>query len=216
MSEKSKNTQPGTPTERILAAAAQVFAGFGFEGARVDEIARRAGVNKAMLYYHVGDKAALYEAVLLRNFEIVEAAVATAAARDQPADDRLRGVIAAMVHSLQALPEHPPIMLREIAAGATNLPEPVVERVRAILEHVRSVLADGVAEGTLRPVNPLLTHLTLVGTVVFVSAVRPLRERIGGIATATAMPTSPDELADYLLNIVLHGIATPAAHGGTS
>jgi TetR/AcrR family transcriptional regulator len=37
---------------RILDAAMEVFAEVGYEGARVDEIAKRAGVNKAMIYYH--------------------------------------------------------------------------------------------------------------------------------------------------------------------
>ncbi|MGK2855839.1 MAG: TetR family transcriptional regulator, partial [Thermoanaerobaculia bacterium] len=50
----------------ILEAAADVFSESGFEGARVDEIARRAGVNKAMLYYRVGNKDELYEAVFRR------------------------------------------------------------------------------------------------------------------------------------------------------
>ncbi|HSN67988.1 MAG TPA: helix-turn-helix domain-containing protein, partial [Thermoanaerobaculia bacterium] len=42
------------PRDQILTAAAAVFAEVGYAGARVDEIAERAGVNKAMLYYHVG------------------------------------------------------------------------------------------------------------------------------------------------------------------
>jgi AcrR family transcriptional regulator len=42
--------------DRILAAAALEFAERGFAGARVDRIARRANVNKAMLYYHFMSK----------------------------------------------------------------------------------------------------------------------------------------------------------------
>jgi AcrR family transcriptional regulator len=51
---------------RILAAAADVFAESGFAGARVDAIARRARLNKRLLYHYVGNKAALLEAVLER------------------------------------------------------------------------------------------------------------------------------------------------------
>ena len=68
--------------DRILDAASAVFAELGFAGARVDDIAERAGVNKAMLYYHVGDKQALYSAVLLRNFDRVRTAL------DDALDDR--------------------------------------------------------------------------------------------------------------------------------
>ncbi len=50
--------------ERILSAAAEIFADAGFAGARVDAIARRARLNKRLLYHYVGDKQALFQAVL--------------------------------------------------------------------------------------------------------------------------------------------------------
>ena len=50
--------------DRILSAAMEVFAEAGFDGARIDAIAARAAVNKAMIYYHIGDKKALYGRVL--------------------------------------------------------------------------------------------------------------------------------------------------------
>ena len=53
--------------DRILAAAALEFAERGYAGARVDRIARRARVNKAMLYYHFGSKQGLYRTLLARR-----------------------------------------------------------------------------------------------------------------------------------------------------
>jgi TetR/AcrR family transcriptional regulator len=54
--------------EKILAAATTEFAAKGFAGARVDAIARRARVNKQMLYYCFGDKRELYREILRRKF----------------------------------------------------------------------------------------------------------------------------------------------------
>jgi TetR/AcrR family transcriptional regulator len=48
----------------LLDAATEVFAEDGFAGARVDEIAKRSGVNKALIYAYYGDKEGLYRAVL--------------------------------------------------------------------------------------------------------------------------------------------------------
>lgn len=48
-----------TAKQRILVAASQVFAESGYDGARVDEIARRAGVNKALIYYYYDNKESL-------------------------------------------------------------------------------------------------------------------------------------------------------------
>ena len=54
---------------RILEAAKQEFAAYGLAGARVDRIAAKAGANKRMLYYHVGNKEDLYLAVLEGAYE---------------------------------------------------------------------------------------------------------------------------------------------------
>src|SRR5512136_1732545 len=63
MGISSVEKRSGTVT-RILDAAACVFSEVGFSGARVDEIAERADVNKAMIYYHIGNKDALYAEVI--------------------------------------------------------------------------------------------------------------------------------------------------------
>jgi AcrR family transcriptional regulator len=51
-----KNTEHKESRDRIIEAAEHVFAEKGFDGARVDEIARRAGVNKALIYYYFKSK----------------------------------------------------------------------------------------------------------------------------------------------------------------
>lgn len=58
---------PGRSRERILSAALKEFAAKGFAGARVDAIARRANINKRMLYHYFGDKEELFKAVLRRK-----------------------------------------------------------------------------------------------------------------------------------------------------
>jgi AcrR family transcriptional regulator len=58
---------PERSRERILAAALQEFADKGFAGARVDFIARRAAINKRMLYHYFGNKEGLFRAVLRRK-----------------------------------------------------------------------------------------------------------------------------------------------------
>lgn len=58
---------PERSRERILAAAFKEFAAHGFAGARVDRIARRAGINKRMLYHYFGDKEGLFREVLRRK-----------------------------------------------------------------------------------------------------------------------------------------------------
>jgi AcrR family transcriptional regulator len=62
-----RTRNPGRTRGRILSAALKEFAAKGFAGARVDEIARRAAINKRMLYHYFGGKKELFRAVLRRK-----------------------------------------------------------------------------------------------------------------------------------------------------
>ncbi len=64
----SGRRDPERTREQILEAALIEFSDKGFEGARVDEIARRAGSNKRMLYHYFGHKDELFRAVLERAY----------------------------------------------------------------------------------------------------------------------------------------------------
>jgi TetR/AcrR family transcriptional regulator len=65
--ETAGTRNPERTRERILSAALKEFAAHGFAGARVDAIARRADINKRMLYHYFGDKEDLFKAVLRRK-----------------------------------------------------------------------------------------------------------------------------------------------------
>ncbi len=198
-----------TTRQRILDAASSAFAADGFAGARVDEIARRAGVNKALLYYHVGNKQALYTAVLMRNFDRIEAALADATAPEGTARDRLAAVIATVTRTLQTYPDHPRIVLREFASAGNNLQPEVLERMVRILGTVRLLLADGVRSGEFRATQPVLTHLTMIGASLILNAVAPLRSRAAEIGPDMQIPDDDTEVAPFLTDLLLNGIAAP-------
>ncbi|HTC99611.1 MAG TPA: helix-turn-helix domain-containing protein [Bradyrhizobium sp.] len=61
---RPQRRNPEATRQKLLTAARREFADSGLAGARVDEIAARAGVNKQLVYHYFGDKDALYLAVL--------------------------------------------------------------------------------------------------------------------------------------------------------
>lgn len=193
-----------SPREHILARAAEVFADRGFEGAGVDEIARRAGVNKAMLYYHVGDKATLYAQVLIANLDRVHGILKRALAHAAGPENRLRALVAAIAQVVSQAPAYPRLVLRELAGGGANLPREVLTRMAGLVELTAGVLAEGRANGSFRTVDPVMTHLLIVAGVV-VATTQPLRERLAEASVALPTvahlpaPNPPDFLADILI-----------------
>ena len=195
--------------EKILDASSAVFAEEGFAGARVDAIAQRAGVNKAMLYYHIGDKQALYNEVLNRNFGRIEKALQEGLPNEGSPSDRLRAVITIVERAIAANPDHSRIVLREFASGAANLPAEILQRMLGLLTVVRNILADGTGNGEFRRTDPVMTHLTLIGAILMLSVVSPLRERVADLGPTIEFPGSDADVARFLGDLLLEGIATP-------
>ena len=193
---------------RILDASSAVFAEEGFAGARVDAIAQRAGVNKAMLYYHIGDKRALYGEVLNRNFGRIEMALEEGLSSDGSAAERLRSVITIVESAIAANPDHARIVLREFASGSSNLPAEILHRMLGLLTVVKDILAEGSRTGEFRPTDPVMTHLTLIGAILMLNVVSPLRERVVDLGSTVDFPTADADIARFLGDLLLEGIAT--------
>ena len=81
---KTGARNPQQTQQRILEAALQEFAAKGFAGSRVDVIARRARINKRMLYHYFGDKEGLFREVLRRK--IAERSAWLANAPEEPVE----------------------------------------------------------------------------------------------------------------------------------
>lgn len=196
---------------RILGAAAEVFASIGFAGARVDDIAERAGVNKAMLYYHVGDKERLYATVLTDTIDRAAAALREATAQARTPAEKVQRILDTFAELGTSNPHLVPIMLREVASGGATLPDEMLLRMTGVFRIVAEVLAEGMQRGAFRPTDPLLTHVSLIGSMMFLIASQPIRARLATAAGIEHQHTLAD-LARHLGNLFLHGLQK---EGGT-
>src|SRR5215203_4815555 len=111
---RSKSTSTDT-LKRIIAAACDEFGAHGFAAATVDRIARRARVNKAMIYYHFASKRALYTTIVRDRYTAITEKMQAVAAESLPPDRKLDRMIETVVHSIDEAEHFLPIFLREIA-----------------------------------------------------------------------------------------------------
>ena len=193
--------------EKILQAAAKEFAEKGYTGSRVDAIARRAGVNKALLYYHLGDKKTLYGEVILSNLRGAQGAMNAALQHAQSPEAKFQAVVQAVAHMIAQAPYLPRLILREAAFGGLNLPDQVLKEIGRIFALIRTVLEEGQAQGDFRSTNPLITHFLIAGSILFLSVSTPLRQRLGKLENLdVSLAESPDEIADHINDILLHGL----------
>ncbi len=183
--------------QRILDAATEVFATQGLAGARMDEIAARAGVSKALIYYHVPDKETLYASVMSATLAAARASLLETSAGQSDPEERLRLAIAAIADLASTNPHFAPLMLREIATGGAGLPDPILAQMRTVFGVIGEVLGAGIAAGSFREVDPVVTHMLVAGGVLVLIAGTPIRQRVRG--TARRDEKIPEEVASLLL-----------------
>ena len=150
--------------EIILRTAADIFAEVGFDGARVDEIAERADVNKATIYYHIGDKNTLYTETLNHVFGQLLKRLLDNIKVDHPPEKKLQAYIRSLFETAEKNPHMPPIMMREVASGGRHFPEAVISYMTQILEILAGIIEDGTRQGKFIQTPPFLVHLMIIGT----------------------------------------------------
>ena len=169
--------KPGKTAEKILTAARAVFAENGYSGAHVDEIAERAGVNKATLYYQIGDKDTLYANVIHQVLGNTAKNIAGAVAKADHPEEKLKAYIHYIANTVDKNPELPPIMMREIASGGQTLPQVVVEDIASVLKVLIGILDQGKKKGIFTDTIPFLIHMMIVGTILFYKKALPIKDR---------------------------------------
>jgi TetR/AcrR family transcriptional regulator len=193
--------------EALLAAATQLFAERGYDGATVDAIALGARVNKAMINYHFEGKRGLYTAILRRDFGWALARISQLTAEPAPADAKLARFVAIFGELHQRRPGLSAMMLREAMSGGRGLDPTVLPDVRRIFEAVQSIVSQGVAEGTFREVDPLVMHHTVLGSLAFFFAAKPLRDRLIAEGLVKVTPPEPQQFVAALQELLARGLS---------
>jgi TetR/AcrR family transcriptional regulator len=197
--------------EALLAAATELFADRGYEGVPVWAIAKKAGVNKAMISYHFGGKRQLYRQIVSAAFSDIVARAERLSESSRPAPDLLREFIG-MVGEVATRdnPHFAAMFLREVLTGGKHLDPRMVGLPVRVLNAVQKIVERGVREGALRPVDPTLTHLSMVGSLIFFFATASFRDR--ALADRSLRMRSPDAASyvKHVQDLITHGLASKA------
>jgi AcrR family transcriptional regulator len=123
----------------ILRAAGEVFARQGFRGASIDDIAREAGISKALIYEHFDGKRDLHVSLLEDHVRDLFERLAAGAATDEPGEVRLRAGIEAFLGFVEERRDGWRMLFRDAAE------EDVAEALAGLDEQVTSAVATMIA-----------------------------------------------------------------------
>jgi len=173
----------------------------------VDEIARQARANKAMIYYHFGSKHGLYKAVLASLFAALLADVARLEQIEPDPLRRLRGLYTRFASLFAEKPALPHIILREILSGGMGTDAEAAHAFGRIVRFVAAAIAQGVETGTFRRVDPLAAHLSMLGPLVLFFVSGDFRQRVIPFEAPALRPPTGDEMLAYVLDSLERDLA---------
>lgn len=161
--------------EKIFLAATQIFEEKGMAGARMQEIADRAGINKAMLHYYFRSKDKLFEIVFdklaLSMFEKMFACFDN----DLPLEKRLGMFYDEHIAFLQKHPRMPNFILHEINQNPERISRIFgSERFTAIRDNFFREIDEEIAAGTIKNVDKMQLLVNIIALSVFPFAARGL------------------------------------------
>jgi len=164
MSDTDPWSGAGRSRETFLMAATRLINARGYRGASVDKISAALQVTKGSFYHHNDAKDDLVVACFGRTFEVMRRVQALAAELPGDAWTRLSSAAAALAEF--QLSEHGPL-LRTSALSA--VPEPIrkqmVEQSHRVSDGFAAMISQGIADGSMRPVDPAIAAQMLNATL---------------------------------------------------
>ena len=165
---------------RIVAAAREEFAKRGFAGARVNQIARLAGVNKQLLFYYFHSKRGLFQAVLAQSAGELETALGELAYPIGGPLERLRVTLAAQFEFLARHPEIVALLGQGTRSGGGAAFAPAINRLVVLL-------AEGQGLGQVR--DDLDPHLAAAQALILMVGYLSME----AVIATSARPLGADE-----------------------
>jgi TetR/AcrR family transcriptional regulator len=180
---KPRRRDPAATRKKLLTAARREFAGSGLAGARVDEIATRAGVNKQLVYHYFGDKDALYLAVLEWVYEEIRAKERELNLDGLPPEQAIKKLIESSFDYLAAHPDFIVLLNDENRGGARHVRgSRKLEAMHSpLVSLVSAILSQGVKAGVFRKgINPVHLYISIAGLSYFYFSNTPTLSAIFG------------------------------------
>jgi TetR/AcrR family transcriptional regulator len=163
----------------ILAAAEQVFAKAGLAGARTDDIAAAAGVNKALLYYYFKSKHGLYEAVVEDHFRDFNRQALAVLAAPAAARTVLLRYVSLYFDFISTRQRYAALYLQLMTARGKPLERLVRKHFVPRTSAFNKLLERGMRSGEFRRADPRHTAISIVGLIVFYFSAAPVLQVLG-------------------------------------
>ncbi|MBO0931943.1 TetR/AcrR family transcriptional regulator [Fibrella aquatilis] len=193
-----------TTEARIRQAAQRVFVRDGFDGARMQDIADEAGINKALLHYYFRSKDKLFALIFEEKMGQFLDSIWTVLGSDGSLHDKIRRMVELDITQLSQEPVIPLFIFHEISQN----PELVRQKLRdknadGLFAAFARQVDDEARRGLIRPVDPQQLFANLLSLTVFPFVAKPMLQgfmTLNEPAFAQFIEDRKQQAADFLIH----------------
>jgi TetR/AcrR family transcriptional regulator len=193
---------PDSTEQKIFAAAHEIFTQKGMDGAKMQEIADLAGINKALLHYYFKTKEKLYEAVARGVVGKAIPVIRQMLEGDQPLEEKIRHFIDFYVNLISRNPFIPLFIISEINKHPECFFECVFPKELPRPELFFQQVEAEIASGLIRQIHPKHLIVNIISLCVFPFVGKPMMRLVLGMSPED-MRTFMDERKTEVTGFVL-------------
>lgn len=162
--------------DEVLAAAEKVFVAHGYDGARMQQIADVAGINKAMLHYYFRSKDRLFQEVFRSILDRTLPPLVESLEVELPLGLKIRRFVESYLDALEHAPGLPAFLLSELNRDAATFEGLIREKASGMFPILQKQIDEAVAGGRIRPTNAEELVLVLLSLCLFPFIARPFMQ----------------------------------------
>lgn len=181
--EQVQNPSADSTEQKIFEAAREVFTQKGMDGAKMQEIADRAGINKALLHYYYRSKEKLYEMVVRAVIGKALPALRQIIESDLPLEEKIRGFISTYIDVISHNTFIPLFIISEINKHPEHFFETILPKDLPKPEVFFRQVEDEIAAGRIRPVKPQHLIVHIISMCVFPFVGKPMVRILLGMSS---------------------------------
>ena len=167
--------------ERILASAKKIFVEKGMAGARMQDIADDAGINKALLHYYFRSKEKLFEVIFKEAAARLFPTIANILNSDLPLFDKIRRFTNDYLEIVIENPFLPLFVLNEINKRPQAFGKKIFGHNRPPVHILAEQIEQEIRKKTIKPVNPAHLVMNMMSMCVFPFVGKPMIQLIMNI-----------------------------------
>jgi AcrR family transcriptional regulator len=175
--EKQDSTE-----QRIFDAAHEMFTQKGLDGAKMQDIADRAGINKALLHYYYRSKEKLYEAVVKVVIGRAVPAIRQALESELPLHDKIERFIDTYIGVIKANPFVPLFIISEINKHPERFIDQILPKDLPQPHGFFRQVEKAVAKGEIAPIKPQHLVANVVSLCIFPFIGKPMMRILMGMS----------------------------------